>query len=105
MAIGLSATGRGRKEIPACLHPADHTARPQVLTRKANPEYYEIIKSFRDLTGVGAVLNTSFNLHGFPIVLTPEDAIGVFLNSDLDAILLNGMYIEKREKIRSHGEG
>jgi len=50
-------------------------------------------------------LNTSFNLHGFPIVLTPEDAIGVFLNSDLDAILLNGMYIEKREKIRSHGEG
>ena len=69
-----------------------------------NPEYYEMIKCFRDLTGVGAVLNTSFNLHGYPIVRTPEDAISVFLNSGLDAILLNRMYIEKRGKARSLGE-
>ena len=104
MAIGLRTTGKARKEIPACLHPADHTARPQVLTRQVNPEYYEMIKCFRDLTGVGAVLNTSFNLHGYPIVRTPEDAISVFLNSGLDAILLNRMYIEKRGKARSLGE-
>ena len=49
-------------------------------------------------TNIGALLNTSFNLHGYPIVLNAKDAIGVFLNSDLDALLLEDVYIEKKER-------
>lgn len=100
MTIGFETTEEGRKGMLAGIHSADKTARPQMLTRETNPYYYDIIKSFEKLTGVGALLNTSFNLHGYPIVMTAHDAVNVFLNSDLDALLLNNMYIEKKEKAR-----
>ena len=74
---------------PAAIHPADDTARPQILERDRNPEYYDLIKAFEEKTGIGAVLNTSMNLHGEPMVCSPDDAIHTFLNSDIDILLFD----------------
>lgn len=69
MTIGFDTTAEGYEAmvIAAC-HPADRTARAQILHRGANPELYAILEVFETLTGRGALLNTSFNLHGHPIV-------------------------------------
>lgn len=83
------------KEIIAGLHPFDLSCRPQTVNRQQNPDFYQVIKEFKKLTGVGAVLNTSFNLHGFPIVGTPETAVSTFLNSGLDALALGCYLLQK----------
>ena len=85
-----------KKHLPAALHPADSTARPQMLKKDSNPFLYNIIKEFKKISGVGAVLNTSFNLHGEPIVCSPKDAIDVFRKSDLDCLVLNNLFLEKK---------
>jgi len=95
MTTGFNTTKIGENCLCAAVHRADKTSRPQMLTRDQNEDFYDIIKSFYSKTGVGAVLNTSFNLHGFPIVRNCNDAIDVFLNSDIDGLLLNNVYIEK----------
>jgi carbamoyltransferase len=61
-----------------------------------NREYHELISEFEALTGVGGVLNTSFNLHGEPIVHTPADAARVYRLSKLDILLLDGAIVEKK---------
>lgn len=84
-----------RDMIPAAMHPADKSVRPQMLKREDNPGYYDIISSFRDATGVGAVLNTSFNLHGEPIVESAQDAVSTFLRSEIDTLLFDGLAISR----------
>ncbi len=96
MTIGFETTEKARRDLPGALHPADHSARPQIVSREDNPEYYELIKEFENITGVRALLNTSFNLHGYPIVMSPEDALHVFENSDIDAVLLNRFLVIKK---------
>jgi carbamoyltransferase len=83
------------KKIPAAIHPYDNTCRPQTVNKEWNPRYYDIIKTFEDITGVGAILNTSFNLHGYPMVGTPVKALWTFENSKLDALLLGNYLITK----------
>ena len=95
MTIGFDVTKEGFKKIIAATHPADKTARPQILFKKDNPELYDIINKFSKITGIGALLNTSFNLHGHPIVNTPDEAIYVLQNSSLDGLLLNNFFIKK----------
>jgi carbamoyltransferase len=95
MTIGFESTARGREDLPAALHPYDQTARPQAVSREANPGYHAVIKAFEDLTGVGCVLNTSFNLHGEPIVATPADAISTFKRSGLSHIALGDYLVSK----------
>jgi len=70
-----STTKEGGNKIPATIHPYDRTCRPQTVRRKWNSHYYKIIKVFEESTGIGAILNTSFNLHGSPVVGTPEMAL------------------------------
>lgn len=96
MTIGFETTAKAKEDLPAALHPADHTARPQFVTKDANPAYYELIQEFEKLTGVGALLNTSFNLHGEPIVRNAQDAWHTFIDSGLDGLLLNDTLILKR---------
>ncbi len=83
-------------DLIAASHPRDRTVRPQVVTLEANPGYHALISRFEEKTGRGVVLNTSFNLHGYPIVDTPVDAIRVFLNSGLGTLALNNFMINKR---------
>lgn len=95
MMIGFDTTKKAQQDIPATLHPHDLTCRPQILKKEENPDYYNLIKEFDNLTGVGAVLNTSFNLHGEPIVCTPFDAISTFQKSGLKYLLIEDFLIQK----------
>ena len=83
MNVAYNTTPKGQVDLTAAIHPHDKTTRPQILDLHINPSYYDLVKKFERLTGIGAVLNTSFNLHGEPIVCTPQDAIRTFLDSGL----------------------
>lgn len=95
MMLGFQTTERAQTELLAALHPYDMTARPQVLEQNQNPGFYEIIKEFEKLTMIGGLLNTSFNLHGEPIVCTPQDALNTFLNSGLKYLQIEDYLLEK----------
>ena len=96
MILAFKTTRKGKKDLAAAIHPYDFTCRPQVLKKEDNPRYYQLIKEFEKLTGVGAVLNTSFNLHGRPIVCSPKDALYVFANSGLEYLALENYLICKK---------
>lgn len=76
-------------QIEAGTHPYDKTVRPQLVSKETCPQYYNLISEFNKLTGIPAILNTSFNLHGEPIVNNITDAIRTFRNSGLDHLLIN----------------
>jgi carbamoyltransferase len=73
----------------------DGTTRPQMVTKEANPLYYDMISTFGEKTGVPMVLNTSFNLKGEPIVNTPRDALRTFFSSGLDLLIMNDVLVRK----------
>ncbi len=73
--------------IPAVTH-VDNTARVQTVTELENPFYYNVIKEFKELTGVSVVLNTSFNIRGEPIVNTPIDAVRCYFGTGIDALAM-----------------
>jgi carbamoyltransferase len=83
-------------EIPAVLHPADGTTRPQTVREDQNPRYYRLIEHFEEITGVPVVLNTSFNDHGEPIVNRPVEAVKDFYGMGLDVLVLDDFVVDKR---------
>ena len=85
-------TTNARNEIIAAVHPKDFTVRPQTLDVAWNPRYHEILSTFEEIRGIGGILNTSFNLHGYPIVCTPQQAIWTYKNSALDGLAM-GNYL------------
>ena len=88
-------TTEKRSEISAAIHPYDLTCRPQTVITEYNPGYEKVLKSFEAKTGIGAILNTSFNLHGKPIVWSPDIAIDTFNNSELDAVAVGNYLLKK----------
>lgn len=92
MTITYDVSERGQKEIPAAVH-VDNTARPQVIRREDNADYYDILAAYHAKTGVGAVINTSFNMHEEPIVCTAGDAIRAWQQAGLDALILGPFLI------------
>src|SRR3989338_2008639 len=96
MILAYDATEKGKKELRAAMHQYDFTIRPQMVKKEHNPMYYNIIKEFEKLTGVGAILNTSFNLHGFPIVKGAIDAFQTFENSGLKYLVLENYLLQKK---------
>ena len=80
--------------LPAITH-VDGTGRLQTVFRDANPRYYGLIERFAQATGVPAILNTSFNLKGEPIVNTPANAFNTFSKSEMDMLVLGNFVIEK----------
>ncbi len=82
-------------KIYAASHPYDRTLRPQVVYEKWNPDYYRLIKYFKELSGTGVVLNTSFNLHGYPIVCKPCEALEVFTKSGLKHLAIGNYLVTK----------
>jgi len=82
-------------EIEAVIHEGDDTTRPQTVRSDQNERYYEIIAAFEAITGVPAVLNTSFNDHGEPIVRTPREAVRDFFSMGLDVLYLEDYRLEK----------
>lgn len=85
------------KVIPAVVH-IDGTSRLQAVFYDTNPRFYKLIKKLEEKTGIGVILNTSFNLKDEPIVATPQDAFSTFKRSNID-ILVMGNFIVERSSI------
>jgi len=88
-------TNLGKSKIKAAIHPYDERCRPHIISKNQNPDYEKLIEQFGKITGVYALLNTSFNLHGCPIVNTINEAIKIFKKSNLDGLLLEKYLILK----------
>ena len=82
-----------RRLIPAVTH-VDGSGRLQTVSRKTNPRFYRLIESFRELTGIPMVLNTSFN-ENEPVVCRPEEALDCFLRTRMDALCLGNVLITR----------
>jgi carbamoyltransferase len=96
MVMGFDSTQLAQDHLIAALHPYDYSMRPQFVKKEHNPRYHKLLTEFEKLTEFGGVLNTSFNLHGWPIVCSPHDAISTFLKSDLDYVTLNDYLVWKK---------
>ncbi len=83
-----------RKNILAIVH-KDNTCRIQTVNKKDNGTYYKLIREFYRLTKIPCVLNTSFNVAGKPIVETPQEAIDVFLSTNMDLLIIGNILITK----------
>ena len=84
-----------RSDLPAITH-IDFSARVQTVHKDTNPRYWEMINAFKEQTGYGLVVNTSFNVRGEPIVCTPEDAYKCFMNTEMDYLVI-GEYVFAKE--------
>ena len=87
MTVAVDATSAFRDECPGAVH-LDGTTRAQVVSPASDPNLHELVIEHRRTGGGPALINTSLNLHGEPIVHTPEDAVRTFLASGLDALFL-----------------
>jgi carbamoyltransferase len=85
--------------LPATTH-VDGSARLQAVSRSDNALFWRLLTKVGDLSGVPAVLNTSFNVRGQPIVRTPEQAVATFLDAGLDALVV-GRTIVRAPGVRS----
>jgi carbamoyltransferase len=83
-----------RSQIPAVTH-VDGSGRLQTVYRRTNPRYYRLIDSFRELTGVPMVLNTSFN-ENEPVVCRPDEALDCFLRTSMDALVIGDFVMMRR---------
>lgn len=95
MTFAFPTKDESRADLSAGSHPRDHTIRPQVVTSEANPDYHAMISHFEAQTGRGGVLNTSFNLHGYPIVYSPDQALDVFARSGLQHVAFDHHIVSK----------
>ena len=83
-----------KKIAPAIVH-VDKTCRIQSVNQKDNFHFYKLIKEYEKITKVPALLNTSFNIKGEPIVCSPNDALRTFYSTGLDALILEKYVILK----------
>lgn len=86
-----------RSSIPAITH-IDFSGRIQTVHKETNPEYWSLINEFKKRTGVGLVVNTSFNVRGEPIVCTPEDAYRCFMRTEMDYLVIENYIFEKKKQ-------
>jgi carbamoyltransferase len=95
MIITLDSREEKRNAMAAAIHPHDCTGRPQEVIEDWNPDYHRLIKYFEEMTGEGIILNTSFNLHGEPVVCSPRDALRVFDISGLQHLAIGTFMLTK----------
>ncbi|MFC1849264.1 carbamoyltransferase C-terminal domain-containing protein [candidate division CSSED10-310 bacterium] len=96
MIMGFDTRPEKRNDIIAGIHQADKTVRPQILEQDFNPRFHSIISKFHKKTGIGAVLNTSLNLHGEPMVNLPSEALTLMAKSELQYLALGNYLVTKK---------
>jgi carbamoyltransferase len=96
MILSFNSTELAREHLKAAMHQRDKTLRPQIVYKWQNPDYWKLISYFKKLTGIGGVLNTSLNLHGYPLVATLEQAFFTLENSGLNHLALENFLISKK---------
>lgn len=87
-------------DVQSGMHWIDQTTRPQSVSKRTNPLYWQVIDEFRQLTGVPAIVNTSFNVKGEPIVNNPTDALRTFFGTGLDVLVIGDFIIRKSAQDR-----
>ena len=95
MTISFHVLPEWRERIPEVVH-VDGTARLQIVDEETNPKYHALLAAMEKLTGQGAVLNTSLNRRGEPMVCSPADALTMFFGSDLRFLALEEYLVCKR---------
>jgi carbamoyltransferase len=96
MTITFNCTEKMRTQSPGVVH-VDGTARPQILDPDTAPDFYKIAEAYHKLTGIPSLINTSFNMHGEPIVCTPEDALRSFNEGKLDYLAIGNWLVVNPE--------
>lgn len=96
MTLTFDCTADMRRMCPAAVH-VDGTARPQLVTERSNPRFHRILSRYHELTGIPALINTSFNMHEEPIVCSPQDAIRAFLAGRLDYLAIGPFLVQHPE--------
>ena len=102
MTITFNCTEKMRAQSPGVVH-VDGTARPQILDPETAPDFYKIGVAYHELTGIPSLINTSFNMHGEPIVCTPDDALRSFNEGKLDYLAI-GNYLVVNPDLRKKGK-
>ena len=97
MTITFSTFQNISKLLPAVIH-KDGTSRPQTLTKKDNQLYFQLLMELEKLNGYPVVLNTSMNVRGEPMCLSPIDAIDFFVNTNIDVIIIDNFICEKSKQ-------
>ena len=92
MNVSFNATDYFKINCPAAVH-SDGTTRAQIVS-KNNADFYQILNEYEEITGLPALINTSFNIHEEPIVCTPEDAVDTFRKGKIDYLAINNFLIE-----------
>ena len=92
--FGIEKLNVARSSIPAVTH-VDYSARIQTVHRETNSRFHALISAFKEQTGCGVIVNTSFNVRGEPIVCTPDDAFRCFMGTGIDALAAGNCYLEK----------
>jgi len=95
MTVCFDCTDGMKKTAPGVVH-VDGTARPQLVREEIDPGYYRIVRLFHEKTGIPSVINTSFNMHGEPIVCSPGDAVRAFVAGRLDRLALGPFWVENQ---------
>lgn len=95
--FGIEKLKIPRSDIPAVTH-VDYSARVQTVDGRYNPKYQKLLRAFRDLTGYGVFINTSFNVRGEPIVCTPDDAYLCFMRTEMDVLVLGNHVLLKEDQ-------
>ena len=86
-----------RSDVQSITH-LDFSARIQTVQKETNPKYWELINEFKNQTGYGLVVNTSFNVRGEPIVCKPYDAYRCFMSTEMDYLVINNFVYCKRDQ-------
>jgi carbamoyltransferase len=86
-----------RSDIPAVTH-LDYSARVQTVSKSTNPRFWNLISKFKELTGYGLVVNTSFNVRGEPIIMTPHDAYRCFMHTEMDYLVIGNILFDKKDQ-------
>lgn len=102
MTITFNCTEKMRMQSPGVVH-VDGTARPQILDPDTAPDFYKIAVAYHKLTGIPSLINTSFNMHGEPIVCTPEDALRSFKEGKLDYLAI-GNWLVVNPELKKNGK-
>lgn len=96
MITAFNTTPLAQQHLVAAIHQKDKTIRPQIVNDQDNPSLYKMLKIFSQKTGMGGVLNTSLNIHGYPLVGTLDQAIFTLKNSKLKYLVVGDYLISKK---------
>ncbi len=95
--FGIEKLNVPRSDIPAVTH-VDYSARIQTIDKKDHPQYHKMISKFKEKTGYGVIVNTSFNVRGEPIVCSPKDAYLCFMRTEMDVLVLENLILYKEDQ-------